>query len=134
MARKDVIDYYLKQQNTYFGMLVTVKRLDSDFAKGLIARDDYKALKERILPSIDAIKDEYDRLSYIVLLLNEPKRKKGKKWYKRQNAPLYQALSKHSKEEAVDESLDALKAIKEEISRMPRQKDGHMERPNKEEA
>lgn len=112
MARKDVISYYLQQQSVYLRMVGTAKAVDDDYKKGLIGRDEYERLQERLAPSIGQIRDNYERLSYIMLLLNEPKRKSRKKAYMRQNKALYGRLVAVGKENSLREDADALATMK----------------------
>ena len=115
MARKDVIDYYLQQQKVYLKMLALAKRVDDDYARGLIDRDERERLRERMLPGIEQVKEGYERLSYIVLLLNEPGRKSKKPGYRRQNEKLYGRLVASSRETLMSKDEDALRALKEII-------------------
>ena len=112
MARKDVIAYYLQQQSVYLRMVAMAKAVDEDCKKGLISRDERERLQERLAPSIGQIRDNYERLSYIMLLLNEPKRKSRKKAYMRQNKALYGRLVAVGKENSLREDADALATMK----------------------
>ena len=115
MARKDVIAYYLQQQSVYLRMVAMAKAVDEDCKKGLISRDERERLQERLAPSIGQIRDNYERLSYIMLLLNEPKRKSKKKAYARQNEGLYKRLVAVGKENSIREDGDALAFIRREV-------------------
>lgn len=116
MARKDIIDYYLQQQKVYLGMVEVAKRVDDDFEKGLIGREERDMLKERMLPGIGQIRENYERLSYIVLLLNEPARKSKKAGFRRQNKGIYGRLVASSKETTLREDMDALAGLKAMIA------------------
>ena len=115
MARKDVLAYYLQQQAIYLRMVATAKKVDDDLKAGLITREERDRLSEALAPSIGQIRDNYERLSYIMLLLNEPKRKSKKEAYKRQNKGLYGRLVAVGKENSIREDGDALAHIKREV-------------------
>ena len=115
MARKDVLAYYLQQQDVYLRMVATAKKVDDDLRSGLITREERDRLSEALAPSIGQIRDNYERLSYIMLLLNEPKRKSGKKAYMRQNKGLYGRLVAVGKENSIREDMDALAFIRREV-------------------
>ena len=115
MARKDVLAYYLQQQGIYLRMVATAKKVDEDLRSGLITREERDRLSEALAPSIGQIRDNYERLSYIMLLLNEPKRKSKKKAYARQNAGLYKRLVAVGKENSIREDGDALAFIRREV-------------------
>lgn len=116
MARKDIIDYYLQQQKVYLGMVEVAKRVDDDFEKGLIGREERDRLKERMLPGIGQIRENYERLSYIVLLLNEPARKSKKAGFRKQNKGIYGRLVASSRETLLREDMDALAGLKAMIA------------------
>lgn len=115
MARKDVLAYYLQQQGIYLRMVATAKKVDDDMRSGLITREERDRLSEALAPSIGQIRDNYERLSYIMLLLNEPKRKSKKKAYMRQNEGLYKRLVAVGKENSIREDGDALAFIRREV-------------------
>ena len=115
MARKDVLAYYLQQQGIYLRMVATAKKVDEDLRSGLITREERDRLSEALAPSIGQIRDNYERLSYIMLLLNEPKRKSKKKAYARQNKGLYGRLVAVGKENSIREDGDALALIRREV-------------------
>ena len=115
MARKDVLAYYLQQQGIYLRMVATAKKVDEDLRSGLITREERDRLSEALAPSIGQIRDNYERLSYIMLLLNEPKRKSKKKAYMRQNKGLYGRLVAVGKENSIREDGDALAFIRREV-------------------
>ena len=111
MALKDVKLYYLQQQDIYFQLLEDVKRCDEDVKNGLIKEEDLTPLYKEL----DKIKTNYERLSYIMFLFNEPKDKKHKEQFKKQSKVWYDYLSSSSKEAILDESRDALKTFKQMV-------------------
>ncbi len=82
MSVKHVKDYYLKVANDYKELNSTLKMLEE-----MMTNDSASsALKniENLKQQVDALKENYLRISYIVYLLNLPNRKEKQKKYKRQ--------------------------------------------------
>lgn len=112
MARKHLIAYYLEQQALYLEMLKDIQDIDKDHKEGLIDDERYEQLMSVLSPDIEALKANYERISYIVLLLNKPARdSKGKK-YEDVNKEWYDHLQGASREAVLDESKDALADFK----------------------
>jgi hypothetical protein len=111
MARKDVINYFLEQQDVYLEMLSNVKELDIALKQGFLSEEQVEQAKK----DIDIAKSNYDRLAYIVLLLNKPKDKKESKKEAEFNSALYASLHGASREAVLDESKDALIDLKKLI-------------------
>lgn len=115
MARKHVINYYLEQQQLYFDMVKDIKDVEKDYKDGLIDIERYNQLMEVLQPDIEIIKSNYERLSYIVLLLNQPQNKKKEDKFIRQEKELYDGLQGASKEAVLDETKDALADLRKHI-------------------
>lgn len=111
MARRDVINYYIEQQSVYFEMRDNVKELDKALKDHVIEQDRFDAAQKEI----ETIKDNYEILSYIVLLLNKPKDKSDGVKYEKANHDLYNSLKGNSREALLDESKDALSDLKKLI-------------------
>jgi hypothetical protein len=120
MARKDVINYFLEQQGVYLEMLSNVKDLDEAFKKGHLSEEQVTLAKQ----DIDVAKTNYDRLAYIVLLLNKPKDKNNRKKEEQFNKDLYNYLNGASREAVLDESKDALIDLKKLVIASKDTKDG----------
>ena len=109
MAKRHVIQYFLELENTYVEMQDTLKELQQLASEGKVEESAYLDVKK----DIDAIKENYDRVAYILFLLNKPNRKSKeedevtKSWYK--------YLKTSSKEAIVDESKDALAHFKKTL-------------------
>lgn len=112
MARKHVIQFYLEQQALYLQMLDTVKQIDDDFKSGKIDFERHNQLLEVLTPDIEVIKSNYERLSYIVLLLNKPQKEAKGSNYEKVNKELYDSLQTSTREALLDESKDALADLK----------------------
>ena len=107
MARRDVVSYYLEVENQYFEMLDNLKDFKEMADENVISQEDYlKAVEE-----VEVLKTNYERIGYIIFLLNKPNRKSKKpssielSWYK--------ALKYDSKEAILDENRDVLCKLKE---------------------
>ena len=110
MAKRHVIQYYLELENEYLEMQDTLNELQQLAQEGKIEESTYLETKKEV----DVIKSNYERVAYILFLLNKPNRKDkdedavSKKWY--------DYLKTSSKEAILDESKDALSHIKKIIS------------------
>lgn len=111
MAKRHVVQYYLEIENQYLEMLSNMQEFKNLLSENKISQEDFiKATEE-----IEIIKANYERISYIMFLLNKPNKKTktdvdlAKSWYN--------ALSHASKEALIDENRDALCVIKDLIKK-----------------
>lgn len=82
MAVKHVKAYYQEISNQYHEMLDTLKDFEKEAHEGLVEPERIEQIKQTIKP----LKDNYERWSYMMFLLNKPNRNsKVKKWQKLQN-------------------------------------------------
>lgn len=112
MAKRDLNLYFYQIQSQYFEMLDNLKDMDEALKKGLIEEEQVTNIKV----FVNKLKDNYQRLSYIMLLLNKPKNKKRVGNYEKQNEEIYKYLDKDSQEHVVTEDEDILKELKIFIS------------------
>ena len=68
MAKKDLIQYYLQVQAQYFEMLKDFKDVNNDVKNGLVEQSIVDNLKQEL----DIVRTNYERLSYVLFLLNQP--------------------------------------------------------------
>ena len=111
MAKRDLNRYYLQVQEQYFEMLSIAKELKELYKDKIIDEQrftDYQA-------QVEIIKANYERLSYVMLLLNKPNRKDKQALEERQNKEWYDHLKGASKEAILHEDRDALVELKELI-------------------
>ena len=108
MARKDVVKYFLQQQQIMDETMETSKEFDGLFALGKITPEQRDAAQREV----DIVKANYMRIAYIMFLLNQPKRDDKKDVERKQNDKWYKALSGSSREAIFDESKDALADFK----------------------
>lgn len=109
MAVKHVKKYFLDQEALYFEMLDNV----ADFEQGRELGWCSEEMLEDYKKQIDIIKSNYERLAYIMLLLNQPNNDKKEEKYKKQNKLLYNRLENASDESVKIETMDAFKKLKE---------------------
>lgn len=108
MARRDVLIYFKQVENQYLEMLEDVKDYDKDHANGELSDEKYNEL----MAQIDIVKVNYERIAYIIFLLNAPARDTKKSKYNAQNKKLHSGLANSSLDKILDENADALKKIK----------------------
>ena len=106
MAKKHVKNYFLEVQNCYFEMLYNLKEFKALAQEGKVSQEDY----DQMLREVELNKNNYERIAYIIMLLNKPNRISkeendiNKAWYKE--------LQGASKEAILDESRDVLIDLK----------------------
>lgn len=99
MAVKDVKEYYDKVCDQYVEMLDNLKEMQEAYELGNISQEQFENLKKIIEP----LKSNYERISWIMYLLNIPQRKKKVKKWKKQNDVL---MSKYEKKNDIESTLD----------------------------
>jgi len=109
MALRHVKQYFLEIEDQYFDMLDNLEELKKLLSEGKIADEDYNT----ILADVQKIKDNYERVAYIMFLWAKPN-KRGKKEVDI-SASWYKALKFSSKEAILDENGDVLSHIKKLI-------------------
>lgn len=111
MAKRHIIEYYLEQQEQYLEMLEVSKEFERLYRNGDIDIERYQdATRE-----IDVIKANYERLAYIIYLLNKPNRKNKGSKYDKSNKELKSYLNQSSNDVVRNENEDALKVLKDLI-------------------
>lgn len=107
MAKSHIIKYYLEVEYQYLEMLDTLKELKELVKEGKIDVEAY----EKEAANVEKLKENYERISYIMFLLNQPRRTSKKldtdtlRWYNE--------LKNHSKEAIIDENKDVLCTFKQ---------------------
>ena len=113
MAVKHVKDYYLKIEKMYVELLADLKEMEEDFKKGECTEEE---LQNLLIP-VNNIKENYERLAYILYLLYLPNRDKKKGRYEKEN----KLLLNHFKEKGItmrqelEKDKDALKIFKQSL-------------------
>ena len=106
MAKSHVVQYFLEVENQYLEMSENLKELQELAAENKISADDY----EQVLREVDLLRSNYERIGYIMFLLNKPQRKSKK--IDKTTQSWYDALRTASKEAILDENKDALCTLK----------------------
>ena len=86
MAKKDVDNYFKQICNDYHELIETLHEMEEEVSKGLLNPDQLEQLKMTIEP----MKINWQRISYIMFLLNKPAKKSKYKRYLNQNKKLIQ--------------------------------------------
>lgn len=110
MSVKAVKKYYDQICDQYHEMLQDIHDLEVEASQGMVEPERIERLKEQIAP----IKQNYERWSYMMFLLNQPERKSKQPRYKDQNRKFLQSLNKNNSLDAViEENASALKHVGE---------------------
>ena len=106
MAKRHVNSYFLEVQNNYFEMLDNLKEFKELAEQGRISQDDY----DNMLAEVELNKCNYERIAYIIMLLNKPNKKDKEE--DDMNRAWYKELQGASKEAILNESKDVLVDLK----------------------
>ena len=87
MLRKE---YYNKVCDQYHDMLNEIRDFEEEAKKGLIEPERLDEIKKNIQPLIN----NYQTLSYIIFLLNQPNRQSKEKAYQRRNKEFLSKIKK----------------------------------------
>ena len=110
MSVKAVKRYYDQISSQYQEMLDNIKDLEKEAAEGIVEPERIERLKEQIAP----IKQNYERWSYMIFLLNEPNRQHKKSAYLKRNKRFLSTLNKeNSLTNVLAENEEALKHVGE---------------------
>lgn len=113
MAYKDVKKYYLQCQAQYFEMLADAKDFDEALKSGQVLQSQFDQAQQLL----NVVKENYERLSYIMYLFNQPARDKKKVKYKKENSLInnYFENSPHNDEGVMLENKNVLVEFKKLI-------------------
>lgn len=104
MAKVDVNAYFLQVQEQYVKMRKIIDEFNEELKEKRVTQEHY----DKVRKQYDIIECNYERLAYIMMLLNQPKKKKGKERDAREHKKLYDRLKFASKEAILDENKNAL--------------------------
>lgn len=111
MAKRDVEEYFLKIVNDYKEMNDTLKELEKCVDEGKIA--EANANLPIIRKNIEEMKANYMRISYIMFLLNMPKKKNKKERYVKSEHKRLEAIPKeHTLEGVLEEDRKVINDLK----------------------
>lgn len=120
MAKRHVIRYFLEVENNYVETMEVLKELQELANQGKVEESTYLNVEK----DLEVIKANYERIAYIIFLLNKPNRAKKNDYDEKVNKSWYDSLKFSSKEAIMDESRDALAHFKEIVKGV---KDGQSE-------
>lgn len=111
MAVKDVKKCFQSVQEEYLEMQRTINLLKKDVKENRITIDQYNQFKEDMAP----IEQNYERLSYVMFLLEQPSNKHKKKKEYKQNQKYYEHFKNNGND--FDSTQEENKTILKEIRR-----------------
>ena len=85
MAKKDVDIYFRQICEDYHELIETLHEMEEEVNKGMLDPDKLEQLKKTIEP----MKINWQRISYIMFLLNKPTRKQKVNKYEKQNIKMF---------------------------------------------
>ena len=116
MAIRDVKEYYFKMLSQYMEMKADLADFEQALKDGFITEEQMQAA----FAEVDKVQQNYERLSYIMYLLNLPNRKSKQKKYNVMNSALLAEFEKcGANSKTVElENMDALKLFRAEMKRL----------------
>lgn len=116
MAVKDVKEYYYKMFAQYIEMKNDLADFEEALKNGFITEDQMQTAMEEV----NALQLNYDRLTYIMYLLELPNRRSKHKQYNRANQKVLKALIDRKADiKAVElENKSALDKFREELDQL----------------
>lgn len=112
MALKDLKNYYNQVCDQYYEVLENLKDFQKEQEEGLVEEERMEQIKQNIKP----LMDNYERISYLMFLLNQPAKKEKIKKYKKQNQKLLNKLSKNNSIEQMNkENIEVLNKLKDTL-------------------
>lgn len=105
MSKRDVEKYYETICNQYHDLLNELRDFEEEATKGLIEPERLDTIKESLKPLVA----NYERVSYIMFLLNQPNKKEKKKKYIKQISKKLSQLDKNNSiESTIEENKEVL--------------------------
>jgi iron uptake system EfeUOB component EfeO/EfeM len=113
MSLKHVKRYYDQIQEQYLEMLNDAKDFDHAVKNGLIDQEQY----DQAQTLLSRVKENYERLSYIIYLFYQPNRDKKAAKFDSRNKELLSHFTdaKSSKDAILEENADMLKKFKQMV-------------------
>jgi Mg2+ and Co2+ transporter CorA len=109
MSKKAVEKYYNEITDQYHEMIENLKDLEEEVKNELVEPERVENLKSMIAP----LKDNWERWTYMMFLLNEPQRKSKKAKYRNSNKKKLQNLNPNNSIEAtLKENSEVLSTMK----------------------
>ena len=121
MAIKDIKNYYYQMQAQYLEMKEDLVDFEQALQDGFITEDQLEAAREEVIK----IENNYDRLSYIMYLLEMPNRNSKKPGYTKTNKAVLNFLDSRAATEAevMVENRSALEQLRKELNKLKKADD-----------
>lgn len=119
MSVKHVKKYYHQVEKMYFELLADLKEMEKDFKAGDCTEEEL----QKLLTPVENIKQNYERLAYVMYLLYQPNKDRKKSKYDKANKGLYGYFqnSGFTAEQELQNERDALKLFKEQLKERKKQ-------------
>lgn len=116
MAVKDVEEYYYKVQAQYLEMKEDLADFEKALKEGYVTEEKVKEATDELYQ----VQVNYERLSFIVYLLNLPKRKRKREKTKKADAKLLEEFKnkKADEQSVIEENKATLAKFKEKIKKI----------------
>lgn len=113
MSVKHVKEYFNKISNDYIEMLDVLHELEEAVSENIISQEKL----DETTKSVEKLKENYLRWSYMMYLLNQPNKKDKKKVYERRmEKALKQIPDKDKTDSIIQENKNCIKSFKKEIN------------------
>jgi len=100
MSIKDVRDYHLRMTSDYLSLKETLDKLQSEITPE--TSKEALANIERIKQQVERVQENYNRVNYIIYLLDKPKRKRKQHAWEKQHKKALNAIPKKDKLEGIE--------------------------------
>lgn len=119
MAYKDVKRYYLEVERNYINMVELADEYLKAYKEGKFTDEQFKTIED----NINKLKSDYEKLSYIMFLFNQPNRKNKQKKWNKENSLLSDTYIylKANKEAVLKEETDVLYEFKKYAATLKRE-------------
>ena len=121
MAYKDVKKYYLEVERNYLETVRHAEEYLKCYKDGKITDEQFETFEK----NLNVIKNDYEKLSYIMFLFNQPQRKEKAKKYNEQNQLLNMSFARLNtdKRSVLTEQSYILERFKQELPNLLKEKD-----------
>lgn len=104
MAVKDVVEYYKQVANQYTLLIEDLKDFERECQEGIVEPEKLDQIKDNIQPLIN----NYNTLSYIMFLLNQPVRKEKIPKYKKQSKKFLEKIEHQFTKDGIIEENESV--------------------------
>lgn len=100
MSIKEVRDYHLRMTSDYISLKETLDRLEAEITPetSKVALDNIEQIKKQVA----RVQENYNRINYIIYLLDMPKRKKKQHSWEKQNKKFLNAIPEKDRKEGIE--------------------------------